>query len=148
MATFGERLKNAIGPRGYENSLRRSIQSVALYEAKRILAQIEAQRTAENLASLRAFQRKHIHWETAKALLETTDLQPHERAEVFWRTGTSKEPLGPETAWKRSKMIDKELKAICEKIATIQSGRALTHDQAIDEFIRQDFVSIVYYVIL
>jgi len=144
MSTFSERLSSAIGPRGYDHGLRRSIQSVALFEAKRILAQIEAQRTAENVVALRAFQRKHVHWEAAKASLETTDLQPHQCAEVLWRTGTSKEALGAETAWKRSKMIDKELKALCDAIGPIQAavpGR--THEEAIDEYIQQQFVSLV-----
>jgi hypothetical protein len=140
MSNFGERLSNVIGPRGYDTSLRRSIQSVALFEARRILAQMEAQRTADNQVKLRAFQRKHVHWELAKAVLETTDLTPTEQLQVMWRTGTSKEPLGSETAWKRYKMIDKEIKTLCDKIAPLQAaGR--THEEAIDEFIRQAFVS-------
>lgn len=141
MSTFSDRLRNAIGPGGYDNALRRSMQSVALFEAKRVLAQMEAQRTAENLASLRAFQRKHVHWEVAKAVLETTDLQPQQRAEIMWRTGTSKEPLGPETAWKRCKTIDKELKTLADSIRPLQAG-GRSHEEAIDEFVRQAFVSI------
>jgi hypothetical protein len=137
MSTFAERLRNATSP-GYDNSLRRSIQSVVLFEARRILSQIETQRTAENLENLKAFQKKHVHWELANALLETTDLLPHQRAAVMWRTGTSREPLGPETAWKRSKTIDKELKAICDSIRPLQAdGRS--HDEAIDEYILQTF---------
>ena len=139
MSTFAERLRNATSP-GYDNSLRRSIQSVVLFEARRILSQIEAQRTAENLENLKAFQKKHVHWELANALLETTDLLPHQRAAVMWRTATSREPLGPETAWKRSKTIEKELKAICDSIRPLQAdGRS--HDEAIDEYILQTFVS-------
>lgn len=139
MSTFAERLRNAISP-GYDNTLRRSIQSVVLFEARRVLSQIEAQRTAENLGNLRIFQRKHVHWELANALLEATDLTPQQRAAVMWRTGTSREPLGPETAWKRSKNIDKELKAICDAVRPLQAG-GRSHDEAIDEYIIQSFVS-------
>lgn len=140
MATFSERLRAAIGPSGYDASLRRSIQSVALYEAKRVLIQMETQRTVDNLPSLRAFQRKHVYWELAKAVLETSDLAPHEQTQVWWRTGTSKEPLGAETAWKRAKNIEKELKSLEETIRPLLA-EAQSDDEAIDTFIRQSFVS-------
>ena len=146
MATFNERLRNVVGPRGYEGGLRRSIQSVVLFEAKRILAQMEAQRTAENLAALRAFQRKHVHWEVAKAVLETTDLQSHERNEVLWRTGTSKEPLGAETAWKRCKIIEKELQNLADAIHPFQApGRS--DEEAIDLYVQSAFVSCYNHVV-
>lgn len=147
MATFSERLREALGPDGYDTCLRRSVQSVTLYEAKRILTQMEAQRTAENLASLRAFQRKYVYWEIAKAVLETTSLTPHERAQVWWKTATSKEPLGDETAWKRGRVIEKELKALADTIRPVFASHP-DDDAAIDEFIRQSFVSTVQYTTL
>jgi hypothetical protein len=50
MSTFQERLKTLIGQRGYEPSMRRSLQSVVLQEAKRCVA--------PRFSSLRPFQRK------------------------------------------------------------------------------------------
>lgn len=140
--TFGARLNAAIDG-AYDTQLRRSIQSVVLYEAKRILAQIEAQRFAQNMGQLRAFQRKHVHWELCKAVLNLTTLHPHQRVEVLWRTATSKEPLGADTAWKRAKTIEKEVKALAETISSIQNARKCTHQQAIDAYIEQQFVSLL-----
>ena len=92
MASFQERFKQALGPRGYEQCMRRSVQTVILYEAHRCIA--------SRLSSLRPFQRKLAFFDQALALLAQSDLLPHQREEVMWRTGTSKESMQPETAWK------------------------------------------------
>ena len=139
MASFNERLNRLVGPRGYDVSLRRSIQSVILYEANRCLADLEARRLAEHLPGLRAFQRKVVLWETAKNILDATDLLPHQKEEIMWRTGTSKQPLGHETAWKRAKMTDKELVTLADRIRPFQiAGRS--SDEALDAYIQSQYV--------
>jgi len=40
------------------------------------------------------------------ALIKQSDLLPHHREEIMWRTGTSKALMEPETAWKRMKIIE------------------------------------------
>lgn len=132
MATFQARLKEVIGPRGYENSMRRSVQSVILYEAHRCIA--------DRLPSLRPFQRKLAFWDQCVALVQTIDLLPHQRDEIMWRTGTSKEHMQPETAWKRMKLIEKELEKLKEKVEPFCDGRK-SHTEVCDAFIQEQFVS-------
>lgn len=86
MATFQERLKHAIGARGYEHCMRRSVQTVILFEAHRCIS--------DKLPSLRPFQRKLAFFDQAMALLEGTNLLPHQKDEVMWRTGTSRVRFG------------------------------------------------------
>jgi hypothetical protein len=141
MATFGERLSSVLGTNaGYDPSLRRSIQNAALFEAKRIIDHMEAQRAADDsLEHLRAFQRKYVFWELAKQVLDTTHLQPEERAQVLWRKMTTKEPLGPETAWKRVRTIEKELESLADAIRPLLQAGGRSEEQAIDEYIAQAF---------
>jgi hypothetical protein len=146
MATFGERLSSVLGTNaGYDPSLRRSIQNAALFEAKRIIDHMEAQRAADDsLEHLRAFQRKYVFWELAKQVLDTTHLQPEERAQVLWRKMTTKEPLGPETAWKRVRTIEKELESLADAIRPLLQAGGRSEEQAIDEYIARAFVSSPY----
>jgi hypothetical protein len=148
MATFGERLSSVLGTNaGYDPSLRRSIQNAALFEAKRIIDHMEAQRAADDsLEHLRAFQRKYVFWELAKQVLDTTHLQPEERAQVLWRKMTTKEPLGPETAWKRVRTIEKELESLADAIRPLLQAGGRSEEQAIDEYIAQAFVSSHIYI--
>lgn len=53
MSTWQERLKVAVGPRGYDGSMRRSVQTVLLYEALRCIESTHQK--------LRPFQRKLAH---------------------------------------------------------------------------------------
>ncbi len=53
MSTWQERFKIAVGPRGYDGSMRRSLQTVLLYEAKRCIESTQQK--------LRPFQRKLAH---------------------------------------------------------------------------------------
>ena len=128
MPTWVDRLKAAIGPRGYETGMRRSLQTVVLYEAKRCIA--------SRLSSLRPFQRKAAFIDQAFALLEDLDfLYPHQKAEILWRTASSKEQLDAEIAWKRVKSTEKELTALVEKIQPFVS-KASTHDEAVNMLIQ------------
>jgi hypothetical protein len=137
MSTWLERLKPVFGPRGcYENGMRRSLQTVILYEAKRIVA--------PRLASLRPFQRKAAFLDQAKALIETCDfLFPYQKEEVMWRTAASRQPLTAEMAWKRQKLTEKELEHLSKTIIKplMQSNKRLTHEQACGMLVQTLFVS-------
>lgn len=132
MATFQDRFKQTIGERGYETSMRRSIQTVILYEAHRCIA--------NRLPSMRPFQRKLAFFDQVQALVDATGFMPHQRQEIMWRTGTSKEAMNAETAWKRLKLIEKEIEKLQEKIKPLcEDGRG--HDEIMNSFVQQQFVS-------
>jgi hypothetical protein len=40
---------------------------------------------------------------------------PHQKTEILWRTATSRELMKPDVAWKRVKLIEKELKALAKE---------------------------------
>jgi len=86
----------------YHSCMRRSLQSVALYEADRCLV--------GRYANLRPFQRKFALLGTAVDLLKTLDfLNDYQRQEIMFRTNSSKEPLAPDLAWRRMKLITREI---------------------------------------
>lgn len=131
MTTFQERFKQALGERGYEKCMRRSIQTVFLYEAFRCIQ--------SNLPQLRPFQRKLAFFDQVKALLKQSPLLPHQREEVLWRTGTSKEPLEADLAWKRMKMITPNLQDLSEKMKP-HFVEGLSHDDLITVFIQGQYI--------
>jgi hypothetical protein len=126
---------NGCGPQGYENCMRRSLQTIVLYEANRCISSA--------LPTLRPFQRKLAYIDMANALVDSLScLMAHQKAEVLWRTGTSKEPMNPETAWKRRKLLNKELDNIKDAVTPLLTGRS--HDEAIDAYIQLQFVSLYH----
>lgn len=128
MSTWQDRLKGAIGSRGYENCMRRSLQTVLLYEAKRCVA--------HRLPSLRPFQRKAAYMDQILALLESLDfLYPHQKSEVLWRTASSKDQLDPDIAWKREKGIEKEMATLAKKVKPFVA-KAQTHEEAVNLLIQ------------
>jgi hypothetical protein len=134
MSTWQDRLKAAIGPRGYENCMRRSLQTVLLYEAKRCVA--------HRLPSLRPFQRKAAYMDQALALLDSLDfLYPHQKSEVLWRTASSKEHLDADIAWKREKGIEKEMSTLAKKIKPFVA-KAQTHEEAVNMLIQDLYESL------
>ena len=133
MSTWEDRLKAVMGGRGYENCMRRSLQSVILYEAKRCVA--------PRLPSLRPFQRKLAFVDQAHALVESLDfLFPHQKEEILWRTAVSKEVLTAEMAWKREKLIEKELANLSKQIKPFL-GRGRSHQESCDMLTQMLFVS-------
>jgi hypothetical protein len=127
-STWQERLKLAIGDRGYENCMRRSLQTVILHEAKRCVAHL--------LPTLRPFQRKAAYMDQTLALLDSLDfLYPHQKSEILWRTASSKEMLDADIAWKREKGIEKELASISKKIKPFVA-KAASHEEAVNMFIQ------------
>jgi hypothetical protein len=132
MTTFIEKLKDAMGPRGYESCMRRSVQTVVLYEAYRCIS--------DRLSSLRPFQRKLAFYDQSLALVDAIGLLPHQKGEIMWRTGTSREPMQPETAWKRMKLIEKEVEKIKERIKPfVAEGRS--QKETCDMFVQKQYVS-------
>jgi hypothetical protein len=128
MSTFQDRIHLAIGPRGYDNCMRRSLQSVICYEAKRCVE--------PRFPSLRPFQRKAAHLDQMYALVESLPfVQPQQKVELMWRTGSSKEPLDPEISWKRAKGIEKELSILAKAIKPlIQPGKS--HGETVDTLVQ------------
>ena len=109
MSTWLERLTLLIGPRGYNDCMRRSIQSVILFEARRC---IEAE-----MSNLKPFQRKIALMDQAQGLIDSLPfLMPHQREEILWRTATSKEQLNGDIAYKRIQQINKELQNLSKKV--------------------------------
>lgn len=130
MSSFVQRLKDALGDRGYQSYARRSVQTAILYEANRCLC--------DQLPSMRPFQRKLAFYDQAKALLESTGFSSQQQTEIMWRTGTSREVLNPDSAWKRAKLVEKELEKIRDKVKPLcVDGK--THNEIIDEYIQQQY---------
>jgi hypothetical protein len=116
--------------------MRRSLQSIVLYEAKRC---VEPQ-----LHTLRPFQRKLAMMDQIYALVHSLDfLYPHQRQEILWRTATSKEPISPEIAWKRQQLITKELKKLSDQIHPFLSPER-THEESVDLLEQNLFVRAVH----
>jgi hypothetical protein len=133
MSTFQDKLKEAMGEKGYDNAMRRSVQTIILYEANRMIK--------DKLNALRPFQRKLAFFDQAKALVEELDCLPSpHREEVLWRTASSKEPMLAETAWKRMKMIEKDIEKMAEKIKPLcTDGKG--HHEVCSEYVQQLYVS-------
>ena len=130
-ATFQTRLKSLM--RGtYLPNMRRSVQTVVLYEADRCL---KAQ-----YKQLRPFQRKIALHDAATDLASTLDWVPGgHKSEVMFRTASGKKPLSSELAWRRMKLIDREIaKTIIPGVKPFM-GPGVTHQQACDAYIQSQF---------
>lgn len=113
--------------------MRRSVQTVILYEAHRCIA--------SRVQSLRPFQRKLAMWDQAIALVKQSELLPHQREEVLWRTGTSKALLDADTAWKRMKISEKELEKLINERVKPCFVSGMSHSDLYKEFIQNQFES-------
>lgn len=132
MSSFVDRLKSALGGVSYDPTKRRSVQSAILYEAYRCIE--------DKLPSMKPFQRKIAFYDQARALLEATGFAPQDQIEIMWRTATSREALTPDSAWKRVRLVEKEVERIRDKVKPLcEEGKS--HDDVIKEFIQQQFVS-------
>jgi len=128
--TFGDRLATFIG--GYNPSMRRSVQTVVLYEANRVLK--------ERYETLRPFQRKIALFDTCNDIIETIDIIPtYLKPEIMFRTVAGKVPLSPDLAWRRMKLIDREI--VKTIVPLIKPFMALdkSHDEVCDEFIQNQY---------
>ena len=67
-------------------------------------------------------------------LLETMpNLRENEREEIFWRTGTSRELLNPETVWRRARAVVVDVSKLAEQIDELFQKEMLAEDAADDE---------------
>mmetsp|Transcript_2597 Transcript_2597/g.5414 ORF Transcript_2597/g.5414 Transcript_2597/m.5414 type:complete len:222 (-) Transcript_2597:2095-2760(-) len=129
-----ERVKNLLGPRGYDPSMRRSVQTLVIYEAKRCIQ--------PRIGDLRPFQRKVALVDQAQALVNTLDFcLPHHKAEILWRTSTSRETVTPEICWKRFQLVQKELDRLSEMIKQFMAPER-SHQETVDELEQHLFVSL------
>lgn len=109
-----------------------------LYEAKRCVA--------PRLPGLRPFQRKAAFMDQAFALLDSLAfLYPHQKAEILWRTASSKEQLDADIAWKREKGIEKELESLAEKIKPF-IDKAAYHNEAVNMLVQNMFEQLTGFV--
>mmetsp|Transcript_15955 Transcript_15955/g.22843 ORF Transcript_15955/g.22843 Transcript_15955/m.22843 type:complete len:156 (+) Transcript_15955:306-773(+) len=134
---FSDRLAAAVGGR-YDPAMRRSVQTVLMYEANRIVQ--------EKYDTLRPFQRKSILFDTCTDLLNSLHFIPeYLRGEILFRTVTGKVPLSPELVWRRMKVIDKEIsKSILSAITPfLKEGKS--HDDVCEDFIQHQYVSFFIY---
>lgn len=133
--TFPARLQKSLFDQPYNNSMRRSVQTAILYEANRC--------HQEAYNSMKPFQRKIALFETCKDILSTLTFIPvYHRIEVLFRTATGKTPLTPELAWRRMKLIDREIgQQILPKFSELWNthGSDKTHDYVCDQFLQQEF---------
>lgn len=132
MATFAERMQLAIAPGVYDNAMRRSVQTVCLYESNRCLA--------ERLPSLRPFQRKIALLDMANHLCQSLSATSHQKEEIMYRTATSKEPLNADVAWKRMKLIDREIQIIITKLKPYLEGKS--PEEACELFVQTQYESV------
>ena len=133
-ATVQTRLKSIMNGT-YNPSMRRSVQTIVLYEADRCLKSVYKQ--------LRPFQRKIALYDCAADLVNTLDWIPGgHRMEVMYRTASGKTPLSPDLAWRRMKLIDREIaKTIIPGVKPFICPE-LTHQQACDAYIESQYQSI------
>jgi len=118
MTSFHERLHQAIAEYSgeYDPVMRRSFQTVLMFEANRCLK--------DKLASLRPFQRKLAVFDQATYLLEEISGEPSlvglttkEKGEsIMWRTATSKESLNPESMWSRASRLSKDVEKVAKQV--------------------------------
>ena len=136
MSTWLERLTLLIGPRGYNDCMRRSLQSVILYEARRCIE--------DDLPGMKPFQRKIALMDQANGLIESLPfLLPHQREEILWRTATSKEHLNGDIAYKRIQQINKELQKLAKLVKQFIEPTT-THQDWVNRLEQFLFVSIIY----
>lgn len=129
------RLRLIIGPQGYMPFQRRSLQTIVLYEAKRIIRPL--------LSRLRPFQKRALLLGQVYKLLDAIPLDflnPHQKEQILWRTQKDGKQIDDVTAWKRTKIIERDLvKTVREFKAFLAIGR--THQESVDMFVQATYVS-------
>lgn len=129
------RLKLVIGTEGYMTYMRRSLQTIVLFEAKRCIG--------PRLASLRPFQKRTLLLEQVYRLLEAMPgafLSPYEKEQILWRTQKDGKQLDDVTAWKRAKIIERDLARTIKEFQRFGvQGR--THQESVNLFVQFTYVS-------
>jgi len=119
----------------YYPSQRRSVQTAVLYEANRCLN--------SRYSALRPFQRKIALYDCAVDLINSlTFIPPYHKLEIMFRTASGKVPLSPELAWRRMKLIDREIsKVIVPGVKPFMRG-GKSHSAACDAFIQKQYETV------
>mmetsp|Transcript_25036 Transcript_25036/g.54900 ORF Transcript_25036/g.54900 Transcript_25036/m.54900 type:complete len:387 (+) Transcript_25036:162-1322(+) len=146
MSSFAQRLQEALSEYGgvYDPVMRRSFQTVLMFEANRCLK--------DKLPTLRPFQRKLAVFDQAKYLLEEISGESSlvgldtqgKREEIMWRTGTSREPLNPESMWSRASRLSKDVEKVAEQVEEFMKGNTKITSTSTHEEIYRSFVESIY----
>lgn len=112
--------------------MRRSVQTAVMYEAHRALQ--------SKLSSLRPFQRKIALINVSNDLVDTLDFIPQfHREQIMFRTASGRLPLSPDLAWRRMKLIDREImKHVVPQMEPFIDPDK-THQQACDDYIQHQY---------
>mmetsp|Transcript_609 Transcript_609/g.1253 ORF Transcript_609/g.1253 Transcript_609/m.1253 type:complete len:416 (-) Transcript_609:119-1366(-) len=132
---FATRAKLTIGGR-FDPCMRRSVQSIVLYEADRCLR--------SRYAFLKPFQKKIALYLTAVDLVKTLDfLTDQNREEVMFRTNSSKQPVPPDLAWKRLRALERDIKAtILPKMKAVmdsEEGNGKSHEELCELMLQREY---------
>jgi hypothetical protein len=129
------RLKLIIGPLGYMCYMRRSLQTIMLYEAKRCIR--------SRLSGLRPFQKRALLLGQVYKLLDAIPLDllnPHQKEQILWRTQKDGKQLDDVTAWKRAKIIERDLAKTLQEFKPFPV-QGTTHQESVNLFVQASYVS-------
>lgn len=119
----------------YRPAMRRAIQTVVLQEADRCLR--------DRYRSLRPFQRKIALFDCAADLVQSLDfIPPYHRAEIMFRTNTSKVPVPPDLIWRRMKLVSREIEKQIMPGVVPFLGPKVSFQAACDKYIQGQFEAI------
>ena len=128
-----ERLKRIIGPTGYQPYMRRSMHTIVLYEAKRCIT--------PRLSRLRPFQKRALLLSMVHNVLWEIDfMTAADKESVLWKTQRSREQLDAVTAWKRCKLIQRDLDKLLLEIPRYMAPMR-PHSVAVEMMVQAMFVS-------
>lgn len=132
-SVWENRVMLKIGLSGYESYMRRSVQTALLFEAKRCIEQ--------RLPRLRPFQKRALLMTMIFNILrEIHFLSPSDKESVLWKTQRSQEQLDPVTAWKRCKVIERDVARLIHQLKSfIHPSR--THQMSVNMLVQDLFVS-------
>jgi len=129
--SWQELLRASLGPQGYKPVMRRSIQTVVIYEAVRCCK--------PELPSLKPFQRKIAVHDMTKALADTLDfLTVEQKSQILWRTNASQEIMNENNLWFRRKVLVRELERINDTMK-VYLEKTETQEEAMEEYLREQF---------
>lgn len=130
-----DRLRLIVGPEGYQLYMRRSLQTIILYEAKRIIR--------PRLSHLRPFQKRALLLEQVYMLLDAIPLdflEPQQKEQILWRTQKDGKQLDDVTAWKRTKIIERDLAKTLKDFKPF-TAHGRTHQESVNMFVLAAYVS-------
>jgi len=113
--------------------MRRSLQTIVLHEAKRCIE--------PRVSRLRPFQKRALLMSMVFHIMREIDfLKPSEKEAVLWKTQRRQEQIDPVTAWKRCKIIERDLGKLLQQLQPYSRPNR-THQQSINVLVQDLFVS-------